>query len=145
MVVHINGTWKVPCGYFLIDGLEGQEHVNLVRLCLQRLTDTGIKVVSLSYDRPSCHFKMLSELGPAINPLSLEPNFPNPAHSHDKIHVLLNVCHMLKLVRNTLAVKGLLVDIEGNKILWQYVVELQKLQEKEGFRLGIKLKMAHIK
>ena len=145
MVVNINGTWKVPCGYFLIDGLEGQERANLVRLCIQRLTDTGIKVVSLTCDGPSCHFKMLSELGAAINPPSLEPNFPNPGNCHEKIHVLLDVCHMLKLVRNTLAEKGLLVDIEGNKILWQYVVELQKLQEKEGLRLGNKLKMAHIK
>ena len=25
MVVHINGSWKVPCAYFLVDGLEGQE------------------------------------------------------------------------------------------------------------------------
>ncbi len=37
MVVCINGSWKVPCGYFLIDGLSGSERANLVKVCLQRL------------------------------------------------------------------------------------------------------------
>ena len=51
---------------------------------------------------------------------------------------------MLKLVRNTLAEGRTLVDKDGRKILWQYIVELQKLQEKEGLRLGNKLKAAHV-
>ncbi len=37
MAVCINGSWKVPCGYFLIDGLSGSERANLVKVCLQRL------------------------------------------------------------------------------------------------------------
>ena len=63
MVVNVNGSWKVPCGYFLIDGLQGKEHANLVKLCIQRLSDTGVTVVSLTCDGPSCHFTMMSELG----------------------------------------------------------------------------------
>ena len=51
---------------------------------------------------------------------------------------------MLKLVRNTLAEKGILVDKDGGKILWQYLVNLQNLQNEEGLRLGNKLKKAHI-
>ena len=31
-----------------------------------------------------------------------------------------------------------------SKIYWKYIVELQKLQEKEGLHLGNKLKAAHI-
>ena len=30
MVVCINGSWKVPCGYFLIDALTNAEKANLV-------------------------------------------------------------------------------------------------------------------
>ena len=87
---------------------------------------TGI-YTSLTCDGPSCHLKMLSELGAAINLLSLEPSFANHANCHKTVHVLLDVCHMLKLVRNTLAEKGFLLDIDGKNILWQYLVELQKL------------------
>lgn len=39
---------------------------------------------------------------------------------------------MLKLVRNTLAEGGVLVDKDNKKIYWQYIVELQELQGKEG-------------
>ena len=80
-----------------------------------------------------------------LNPQSLQPSFPDPSGSDRNIHVILDVCHMLKLVRNTLAEKGLMLDKDGKKILWQYVAELQKLQEKEGMRLGNRLKLARIK
>ena len=29
MVVSLNSNWKVPCGYFLVNGLTGEEKANL--------------------------------------------------------------------------------------------------------------------
>lgn len=66
MVVALNESWKVPCGYFFIDSLTGRERANLVTQCIQRLHDVGVKVVSLTCDGPSCHFAMLKTLG-ALN------------------------------------------------------------------------------
>lgn len=146
MVVSVNSTWKVPCAYFFIDGLSGSERANLVKICIQRLWDIGVKVTSLTCDGPSCHFAMLRELGASLKlPANLVTSFPHPCAEQERIHVLLDVCHMLKLVRNTLAEGGILVDINNEKILWQYVVELHNLQQSEGLRLGNKLKLAHIK
>ncbi|XP_037801972.1 uncharacterized protein LOC119596716 [Penaeus monodon] len=54
------------------------------------------------------------------------------------------MCHMLKVVRNTLADGGILVDLNGEHIRWQYIVELHKLQACEDLRLGNKLKLTHI-
>ena len=71
------------------------------------------------------------------------PYFLHPSNKK-KIYVLLDVCHMLKLVRNTLAEKEIILDKDGGKILWQYLVDLHKLQNDEGLRLGNKLKKAHI-
>ena len=59
MVVCINKSWKVPLGYFFIDGLTGQERANLVRIAMERLSQVGAKAVSLTCDGPSCHFLML--------------------------------------------------------------------------------------
>lgn len=72
------------------------------------------------------------------------PYFPHPQNENEKIWVLLDVCHMLKLVRTTLAEKGIIVDKDNAKILWHYLVELEKLQSHEGLRLSNKLKKAHI-
>ena len=51
---------------------------------------------------------------------------------------------MLKLVRNTLSQMGSLTDRNGKKIPWNYIVQLQKLQEIEGLNLATKLKKQHI-
>ena len=134
MVVSINSNWKVPCGYFFIDGLSGVERSNSVRICLKKLFDVGVKVVSLTCDGPSYNFAMLSELGARLKPNNLLPWFPNPRNSCEKVYVLLDVCHMLKLLRNTLADLDTIVDGNNSRIRWQYLVELEKLQSREGLR-----------
>ena len=72
-----------------------------------------IQVVSLTCDGPSCHFAMLRALGANIDPQNLKPYFENPAKKDEKIFVIFDVCHMLKLVRNTLAT-GDMMDSDGN-------------------------------
>ena len=144
IVVAVDGSWKVPCGYFFVDGLSGEERANLVKVCIQHLSDVGIQVISLTCDGPSCHFSMLSALGASLHPSNLIPYFPHPENENETIYALLDVCHMLKLVRNTLAEKEIIVNKDGGKILWQYLVHLEKLQNDEGLRLGNKLKKAHI-
>ena len=122
MVVSVDGSWKAPCGYFFVNGLSGEERANLVKVCIERLSDVGVKVISLTCDGPSCHFSMLSTLGASLHPSKMIPYFPHPQNKDEKIWVLLDVCHMLKLVRNTLAEKGIILDKNNGKILWQYLV-----------------------
>ena len=144
MAVSVNNTWKVPCGYFFVDGLSGAERANLVKVCIKKLHDAGVDVVSLTCDGPSCHIKMLTELGACLKPVNLQPYFVHPLNKNKKVHLLLDVCHMLKLIRNTLGEGGVLMDKDGNKVYWQYIIALHKLQDEEGLRLGNKLKLAHI-
>ena len=144
MAVAVNDSWKVPVGYFLINGLTGKERANLVRSCIEKLTDVGVKVVSLTCDGPSCHFTMLKELGASTDLSNLDPSFPNPGNPAERVFVLLDACHMLKLVRNTLASCGIIVDGSGKKVEWQYLLRLHELQEKEGLHLANKLRSAHI-
>ena len=132
MAVAVNGSWKVPC--------ESSWKVP----CIKKLSDVGIDVVSLTCDGPSCHFTMLQQLGACLNIETLQCYFPHSADKN-KIYILLDVCHMLKLLRNTLGSYGILIDSDGNEICWKYIVELQKLEDNEGLRLGNKLKLAHIK
>ena len=87
---------------------------------------------------------MFTELGICLSPKSLKTNFPHPLDPEQKKNVFLDVCHMLKLIRNTLSEGGILIDNSGHKIYWHFITELHKLQDKEGLRLGNKLKTAHI-
>ena len=72
---------------------------------------------------------MLQQLGACLNIETLQCYFPHPADKNKKIYILLDVCHMLKLLRNTLGSYGILIDSDGNEICWKYIVELQKLQD----------------
>ena len=145
MAVGLDKSWKVPVGYFFIDGLSSQERANLVKLCIKKLHDVGVDVIALVCDGPSCHFAMLRALGANLALPQLHPYFIHPLDKTKRVYVFLDVCHMLKLIRNTLGDQKVFVDGDGNKICWEYIIELQKLQDEEGLRLGNKLKEAHIK
>ena len=78
MTVSLTNAWKVPCAYFFIDGMSGEERANLVEICVQRLTDVGVDVVSITADGLSAHLSMLSILGASLDPPNVNPSFPHP-------------------------------------------------------------------
>lgn len=124
--------------------LSGVDRANLVNECFRRLHDSGVQAVSLTCDGPSCYFAMMKSLGANMNVIGLDPSFPHPSDQSIKVHIILDVCHMLKLLRNSFAEIGIFKISDGQTISWQYIEELNKLQEKAGLRLGNKLKSAHI-
>ena len=137
MVVAVNESWKLAIGYFLVDGMSGQERANL-----HRLHAVGVRTVSLTCDGPSCHFSMMLASGANLSMDDMNPSFPHPADQMLRVYVILDVCHMLKLLRNSFADGGILKTSDDDSIKWQYIEDLNKSQETEGFRLGNKLKIA---
>ena len=115
----------------------------MVKQCISKLSDAGVQVVLLTCDGPSCHFSMIKSLDGSLDANNLQPYFRHPIDD-TQVYVFLDACHMLKLVRNTFGQTGILIDERGRKIKWSYIVELQKLQEDEGFNLANKLRKAHI-
>ena len=146
MAVSMNASWKIPVAYFLIDGMSGSERANIIRECLHRLHSTGVIVASVTCDGPACHFSMLKDLGADISPSSstFTPSFAHPADATTRVNVLLDACHMIKLVRNTFGDRRILYDGEGGRVDWRFIEELNTLQEEEGLRLGNRLRKGHI-
>ncbi|KAK6475665.1 DNA transposase THAP9 [Huso huso] len=139
MVVSLTSSWKVPCGYFLIRGLSGEERANLVADCLRKLHDVGVTVVSLSCDGPSCHFDMAAKLGAELELPDPATWFPHPSDVSKKVFLIPDLCHMSRLLGVALAMEGTLLNGDGKLIKWTYIEELHKLQEKEGLSAGCKL------
>ena len=131
----LNGSWKVPITYVLIHGLSGVETANIVKQCLEKLHQAGVKVVGLICDGPSCHMSMLNELGAKMHMDELRTHFKHPSNPSQNIYVLLDICHMLKLVRNSFATCTVIKDSTG---------ELHKLQTREGLHLANKLRKTHM-
>ena len=88
---------------------------------------------------------MMSELGAELNPPNnVNPSFQHPSSKNHKVYALLDICHMIKLVRNAFHKYGTLLDDEDKKIEWKYFVALYNLQESEGLHIANKLTKAHI-
>ena len=85
----MNGSWKIPVGYFPVYALKGVERANLVSQCLLRLSDIGIKVRSLTCDGPTVPMAMFRELGACIHPENLDPSFPHPDDPDHRVYIPL--------------------------------------------------------
>lgn len=143
LVVAINGSWKLPVGYFMIAGLGAMERANLVQQCITKLHAVGVSVTSLTFDGAATNLSMMQRLGCKLDCNNIKSWFSHPV-TEQPVNVFLDACHMLKLVRNSIADKNSFIDGQGHHIRWRYVEELHKLQEREGLHLGNKLRGAHI-
>lgn len=144
MIVCQTDSWKLPLGYFFIKSLTGQEKCNIVREALVRLNDVNVDVTSITCDGPAAHFSMFRELGCNWNDLNNIKSFFLHPSTGTKIYAVIDVCHLLKLVRNNFANLKIMFDENKEAIEWKYIEDLHKIQEQEGLRAGNKLKTAHI-
>jgi len=128
MVVAVNSSWKLPFSPSSKKYATGKDKANLLQQCLCRLDEAGVIVTSVTCDGASSNIAMFRELGASTNPDDLQVSF---CHNNRKVYIILDVCHMLKLLRNTFASQTM-VDDDGHQIKWTYIEELHKLQEAEG-------------
>lgn len=98
LVVAVNSNWKIPVGYFLTDGLNSEQHSNLILTCLKLVHDTSVNIISLIFDRLCTNINMAKLLGCNFDLKNLKTTFPHPV---TEIAVFLDPYHMIKLVRNT--------------------------------------------
>lgn len=145
MLVAINGSWKIPVGYFFIHSLNSVERANVVHQCLNFLHESGVTVASLTFDGNSTNICMAEVLGAGLTPLrDWHPHFSHP-QTNKNIYILLDAAHMLKLWRNIFGNPKLKIfDLDGNEISWRFVVKLHELQDREGLLAGNRVRKRHI-
>lgn len=144
IIVGLADSWKIPTGYFLINSLTGADRAGLVQQCIAKLYDVGVHVASVVCDGTACNITMLNHLGANINSVNMKASFPHPCNNEIAVHAMLDVCHMLKLVRNALASYRKMKDSQGRVVDWSLIERLHELQEREGLHLANRLRSAHI-
>lgn len=75
--------------------MNGSGEGNIIRESLSRIDEVGVIVVPLACDAPSSSLAIIRELGDDQNN-SMKPYFSHPENPTHKIHVIVDVCHMLK-------------------------------------------------
>lgn len=143
MITCATESWKIPIGYFLIDGLDTEQKVTLVQTILQYLSSINVTVITFIFDGTSTNISTANKLGAC---LKYGPNFrtyfDHPV-TGEPVFIILDVCHMLKLVRNTIGAKKQLKASNG-LIEWKYIELLNDVQQISGQTIAGKLSNRHI-
>lgn len=137
----VNGRFKTPVAYYFTAKANSDEQANIVRELLIMLSEIDAEVVSLTFDGAPSNIKTAELLGADVWSIdNLNCSFKHPS-TGKPVSVLLDICHMLKLVRNILGNKGFIFDGEGGVIKWDYLVKLEQLQRHEGLLIANKLRL----
>lgn len=143
LLTAINGAWKVPVAYFLVDGVSGEQRANLVIQCLKLLYETGVEVTSITFDGCPANITMAKELGCRFDINNLKTDFEHPINKNP-IYIFPDPCHMLKLLRNALEANTIFIDESNKEINWDHIINLNTIQEKEKLHLANKLRRNHV-
>jgi len=143
MVVSVNENWKIPIGYFLLNGLSGSEKANLINTALTIVYDTDVVVKTLTFDGAASNISMATTLGAKLYPPDMKTFFSHPI-TNEKIFIFLDPCHMLKLCRNTFGDWKTLYDKDGQEIKWELLKQIVDLQESTQLHLATKIRSRHI-
>ncbi|KYN20001.1 THAP domain-containing protein 9, partial [Trachymyrmex cornetzi] len=143
LLVCINGNWKIPVAYYVIRSLSRKERANLIKIVLGSLHKIGAVVVNITMDGCASNISTMNYLGANISAENLISYFMHPI-SKEKVYLMLDACHMIKLIRNTYDTKRNIHDSSENKIEWRYIVNLIELQEREGLHTAVKINRRHL-
>lgn len=143
MAVGINAIFQQPIAYYLINKLKGQEKAELILQIIAEISKRGIKVANISFDGHKSNALMCQFLGTKLEIVDgdYKNYFINPFDG-EKIFIIFDPSHAIKLVRNTLG--NVKTIYEGtDEIKWQYIVDLVNFSGNQTFGLTHRLNKRH--
>lgn len=121
----INVNFEYPVAYFLIDTLNKMQRKDMLEEVITAVTACGIRITNLTFDGLASNIAMCELFGAEMDVHStmFQPFFANPVND-EKIYIILDPCHMEKLIRNTLANKKVIFNSKNEKIEWKFFESL---------------------
>lgn len=140
MVCGLEGDFKIPIGYFLNNGTNHNELADIIDKVMFKLSTIGCTLTSITFDGAAENIAVGKSLGATIE----KTYIINQYDECNKVYLVLDPPHMLKLIRNCLANKEILFDKNDGQIKWEMVRNLVDLQIKENTNFGNKLTKTHV-
>lgn len=130
MVNGVNKSFNLPFAHHFINCLQAHEKAALLTIVLKALSETGVKIVAVVFDGLIQNFAICKLLGASFDvQADFHPFILNP-HDNEEILIILDMPHMIKLLRNCIGTKKTLWHIDGTKIEWKYFEALEELRSK---------------
>lgn len=130
MVNGINVSFNIPVAHHFINCLQSHERAALMSLVLRKVAETGVKIVVILFDGLRQNITACCLLGATFDVENdFKPYILNP-FDNEKVFIMLDVPHMIKLIRNCIGMKKTLYDSTGNLIQWKFFELLEELRSK---------------
>lgn len=123
---------SIPVAYYAINKLNADEKMILLQNVLPELTRIGLKITNITFDGLAANLSLCRKLGCSFDLENPKSYFINE-FDDSKIFILLDPCHMLKLLRNSLGDLDCIDDPQLGQIKWSYFVSLERFRENSKF------------
>lgn len=144
LVVGLDGKWRHPVGFWFTNHDTAANAHNLVMEGLRLLHENEIRVRALVFDGLSANCSMANLLGARLDPDDLKNWFEHPS-TKERVYIILDACHMLKLVRNLMGdKKELFIPGFEKPAKWDHFEALHEQQEEIGLKSGNRLSKNHV-
>lgn len=124
----VNMEFSIPVAYYFITNLNAEEKKTVLLEVIEAITNAGVKVINITFDGLSSNFGMCQQLGASFDLTNPKTYFINPS-DRSKIFIMLDACHMLKLLRNCIGTFNL-HDSNGRLISRKFFILLEKYRKK---------------
>ena len=142
MAVGLKKKWTLPLAYFFISSLSGVSLAAIISETILRLTNVGVRCLSITLDGSAINVSALANLGFKWNDISCNW-IKDPSRPSSKVYIFPDPCHMLKLIRNMLADWKVLYTHNG-AVRWSHIAMLHAYQLRHGLSAANKLSEKHI-
>lgn len=136
----VGHDFKLAVAYEFLDGLESEDRAALTLQVVKSIEEAGVKVISLTGDGINANVTTAEALGAKFD--ELKPYFQSPTYPQQKIYIIFDPPHMLKLVRKHFSSN--MIYYEDRKIDWELLVKIVGKQSKDNFNLCNKLTKLHM-
>lgn len=143
MLKGINFELCLPLAHYFINTLKAEEKAALLKVIITKITGYGVRLLSVTFDGLGTNIKTCKVLGANFRLNKLEPFFQINGDER-RIYVILDPSHMIKLARNLIGNKKVLIDEADLKIEWTFFESLEKMRAEKEFTHMHKLTKRHI-
>ena len=96
IIAGVTGHWKHPIGYFLQNKISDSVQAQLIKDCTGLLHHEDLFVTALVFDGTFGNQSTATQLGCIMDLSNSHTWFPHPQIPNSNIHVIFDVCHMIK-------------------------------------------------
>lgn len=132
----IEANFEFPIAYYFVNSLTKYDRRDLIENVIATVTRCGVKITNLTFDGLSANTGMCELLGAQLSVYKKKFQFfiHNPVNQ-ERIYIILDPCHMLKLIRNTFSKRSVFyVGSKQRKIEWRYIEALYQYSLENDFK-----------